>query len=103
MTGGGAVSFGSGPGSGSSKDGGGGGKDSGSSAGGLGDFLVSVGVVRIGSSGGVFFAVEGVVRVGSSGGFWEPGVDLGTRGGRLGASCVDEGRVGKVGDPEDAF
>ena len=99
MTGGGAVSSGSG--SGSSRDGGGGGKDS--SAGGLGDFLVSVGVVRIGSSGGVFFAVEGVVRVGSSGGFWEPGVDLRTRGGRLGASCVDGGRVGKVGDPEDAF
>lgn len=99
MTGGGAVSSGSA----SSSDGGGGGRDSGSSAGGLGDFLVSVGVVRVGSTCGAFFAVGGVVRVGSSGGLGEAEVDLGTRGGRLGASWVDEGCGGKVGDPEGAF
>ena len=32
-------------------------------------FFVSVGVVRVGKTGGVFFCVGGVERAGSSGGF----------------------------------
>ena len=54
----------------------------GSSADGLRGFFVSVGVVRVGNTGGVFFGVVGVERDGSSGGFWEPGVDVAPRGGR---------------------